>query len=401
MTRRHASHIRVEVIRSVARLEALAPEWDRLADGLRRPLLRHDWFASCIGTLHDPCDLTVVTARDDDRLVGVAPLVRAGHGATARLELIGVSTLHEPCGLLCDSPHARERLIAAMLDLGMPLALHRLETASGTATAIREAVGRRGLVMVRSTRSTLAVPVRGSWADYERGLSSRITGNLPRLRRRAARLGAVSVDVCTPTPDDVGRLMATVAAVEGSGWKGERGSALRCRRGLGAFFAAYVQRAARRGDLRIAMLRFGDRVAAVELALEAYDSWWQLKIGFEQDLASYYPGLLLTQALVQRTFERGLAAHEFLGSAAEWEERWLPERRSFEMCAVYPATLRGGRGLLADAIAVGRARWKRGASPPPAPVPATQAALRNGVPPRAGSPGDSRRRVADVGWGTA
>jgi CelD/BcsL family acetyltransferase involved in cellulose biosynthesis len=390
----------VAVIRTVADLEALAPEWDRLADGQRRPLLRHDWFASCIGTLHDPGDLAVVTVRDGHRLVGVAPLVRAGHGTAGRLELIGVSALHEPCGLLCDSPHARERLLAAMLELGTPLALQRLETASGTATAMREAVGRRGLVMVRSTRSTLAVPVRGSWADYERGLSSRITSNLPRLRRRAARLGPVRVEVCTPTPDDVGELMATVVAVEGSGWKGDRGSALRCRQGLGAFFAAYVQRAARRGDLRIATLRFGDRVAAVELALEAYDCWWQLKIGFEQELASYYPGLLLTQALVQRTFERGLSAHEFLGSAAEWEERWLPERRSFEMCAVYPATLRGGRGLFADALAVGRARWQRVASP--APEPATRdAGLGTRVPPCTGAPGDPRRHAAHRGWGAA
>ena len=78
----------IDVIRSIARLEALAPEWDRLADGLRRPLLRHDWFASCIGTLHDPCDLTVVVVRDGDRVTGIAPLVRAGQGAvgTARAD---------------------------------------------------------------------------------------------------------------------------------------------------------------------------------------------------------------------------------------------------------------------------------------------------------------------------
>ena len=51
----------IDVVRSAAGFEALAPEWDRLADGLRRPLLRHDWFASCIGTLHAPSDLTIVS----------------------------------------------------------------------------------------------------------------------------------------------------------------------------------------------------------------------------------------------------------------------------------------------------------------------------------------------------
>ena len=349
----------IDVIRSIARLEALAPEWDRLADGLGRPLLRHDWFASCIGTLHDPCDLTVVIVRDGGRVIGIAPLVHAGEGASARLELIGVSYLNEPSGLIYESAEARERLLAAVLALGTPLSLHRLETGSETAAALRAAVGRRGLVVVRETRPSLAVPMRGPWADYERGLSSRITGNLPRLRKRAARLGPVRVDVHSPSDADVGSLFATVVAVEGSGWKGERGSALRCRQGLGAFFEAYVRRAARRGELRIAILHFGDRVAAVEMAIEAHGRWWQLKIGYESGLGEYYPGLLLTYAMVRHAFERGLAAYEFLGSAAEWEERWQPERREFEMCVVYPATISGGRGLLADALAVGRQRWQR------------------------------------------
>jgi CelD/BcsL family acetyltransferase involved in cellulose biosynthesis len=369
--------VSIDVIRSIPQLEALAPEWDRLADGLGRPLLRHDWFASCIGPLHDACDLSVVTVRDGGRLVGVAPLVRAGDGGAARLELIGVSSLQEPCGLLYESAEARERLLAATIGIGVPLALSRLETASETTSAIRHAVGRRGVVLVRPTRPSLAVHVRGPWADYERGLSSRITGNLPRLRKRAAKLGPVTVDVHSPSDADAGALFATVVAVEGSGWKGERGSALRCREGLATFFDTYVRHAARRGELRIALLRFGDRVAAVELALEAYGRWWQLKIGYEHSLASYYPGLLLTHAMVQRAFERGLAAYEFLGSAADWEERWQPERRQFEMCVVYPATIRGGRGLLADALAVGRQRWQRLARRPPL---RDHAALRNGVP---------------------
>jgi CelD/BcsL family acetyltransferase involved in cellulose biosynthesis len=389
----------IDVIRSAAGLEALAPEWDRLADGLRRPLLRHDWFASCIGTLHDPCDLTIVVVRHGDRVTGIAPLVRAGRGAAARLELIGVSSLHEPSGFLYESAEARDRLLAAVLALGTPLSLHRLETASDTAAALRAAVGRRGLVVVRETRPSLAVAVRGPWADYERGLSSRITGNLPRLRKRAARIGPVRVDVHRPSVADVGSLFAMVVAVEGSGWKGERGSALRCRPGLGAFFEAYVHRAARRGDLRIATLLFGDRIAAVEMAIEAYDRWWQLKIGYESGLGEYYPGLLLTYAMVQHAFERGLAAYEFLGSAAEWEERWLPERRAFEMCVVYPATISGGCGLLADALAVGRERWQRVARRPVSQ--AGKAALGSRVPARAVSTTSAAGRDAGVVAGDA
>jgi CelD/BcsL family acetyltransferase involved in cellulose biosynthesis len=149
-----------------------------------------------------------------------------------------------------------------------------------------------------------------------------------------------------------------VIAVEGSGWKGESGSALRCRPDLRAFFTGYARREARAGRLRIACLRIGDRVAAVELAVEDHQRWWQLKIGYDHDLRPFYPGLQLTGEMVKRAHDRGLAAYEFLGSAADWEARWHPERRDFEVCLVYPAGLRGAAALVGDAASVASRRLR-------------------------------------------
>ena len=343
---------RVDVVTTLARFASMADEWDALAGRFGRALLRHAWFLSAAEALHAERDLRVVAIRRDGRLVAAAPLVVVPEGWTPRLQLLGVSALYEPSGLLYEDPPALRALAAAMVRLSRPIVLQRLEAGGPVPEAFRTAAGRLGVVVVRPTGPTVAVPVRGPWPAYEATLSSHIRNTLRRQRARAAKVGAVTIEVATPSEADVDTWLETVIAVEGSGWKGENGSALRCRPDLRSFFLAYARREARAGRLRIACLRIGDRVAAVELAVEDHRRWWQLKIGYDHELRSFYPGLQLTGEMVKRAHDRGLEAYEFLGSAADWEARWHPERRDFEVCLVYPPGLRGAAALADDATRV-------------------------------------------------
>ena len=172
---------------------------------------------------------------------------------------------------------------------------------------------------------------------YYAGLSSQITSNLRRLRRKAEKaFGLAAIVRRVPNPSEVDALLEQFIAVEGSGWKGRSGSALSKRADLSDFFRRYGRRAAAQGRLRVATLSFGGQTAAVELSVEAYQRMWQLKIGYSDALSQYYPGLQLTEASIRDTFQQGLEAYEFLGSAAAWEERWQPDVRHYRMLAVYP-----------------------------------------------------------------
>jgi CelD/BcsL family acetyltransferase involved in cellulose biosynthesis len=346
----------VAVIGSLQAFEALGPEWDALAGRFGRALLRHDWFLSCAEALHDERDLHVVTVRAGGRLVAAAPLVLVRQGWVPRLQLLGASVLHEPSGVLYEDEAALRALGAALAALGRPLVLQRLEAGGPVPAVLRGALGRFGVTVARATEPAAGVAIRGTWADYERGLSSQITGNLRRQRARAAKLGPVTTEVLTPGAADVDELLEVVVAIEGSGWKGRNGSALRCRPELRDFFVRYGRRAARAGRLRIALLRIGDRVAAVELAVEDFERWWQLKIGYADELRPFYPGLQLTADVVRRAFEHRLQSYEFLGAAAEWEARWHPDVRPFELCVAYPTTVSGGLALADDAC---RAAFRR------------------------------------------
>jgi CelD/BcsL family acetyltransferase involved in cellulose biosynthesis len=342
----------VDVLRSVEQLDAIGDEWDALAAPSATPLLEHAWVLACARAFHAPDALRIVTVRRQGRLIAAAPLATAPRSGIDRLELIGMARLHEPGGVLYADADALEDLLRAVTALGVPVTLERLEAASAVGKGLPAHLPRPGVLVVRPTASTLVVPIRGEWRAYEKTLSSRITGNLPRLRKRAAKLGEVRVEILRPTPDETPALLDTVMAVEATGWKGRRGSSLLAQADLRAFFTTYALAAARAGRLRIARLWFGSRLAAAELAVVAHRRWWQLKIGYDDALGELYPGLQLTHETVKGAFDDQLEAYEFLGSAASWERRWNPEERRHELVMFYPRSVSALGGLAIDAVGV-------------------------------------------------
>jgi CelD/BcsL family acetyltransferase involved in cellulose biosynthesis len=150
--------------------------------------------------------------------------------------------------------------------------------------------------------------------------------------------------------------MTTLMEVEGSGWKGIRGSSLRHNELLGRFFMNYSRLAAAEGILRIALLRIDDKVIAVQLGIEAYGRLWVLKMGYDEGHSRISPGFLLTAGVGRDAIERNLIAYEFLGSAEPWEERWGAQCRDYLTALVYPPTIFGAMAIMMDGISVIRRR---------------------------------------------
>lgn len=345
------------MLRSIRQLEAIRDEWDGVAAAFRTPLLEHDWFLSCAEAFHRESDLRVITVSERQSLTGAVPLVREASPGGSRLMLLGESRLYEPSGWVFASPGALGELAERVIGLGEPMVMQRLDADSPICGVLAALSPRRAITAVRGLTTSLTVVMRGTWDSYYAALSSHVTGNLPRLRRKAEReIGAMRFERVSPAPGDVDTLLDTFVRVEGSGWKGQRGSALAARTELRAFFRAYCRRAAGRGRLRVTTLSFGSNVAAMEIAVEAYNRLWQLKIGYNDALARFYPGLHLTRHSIEAAFEGRLDAYEFLGSAAPWEQRWAPDERRYRLLAVYPTT---AAGVITGCRDIAGAVWRR------------------------------------------
>jgi CelD/BcsL family acetyltransferase involved in cellulose biosynthesis len=315
---------------TLSELEELGPEWEELAERLHAPpFLRPGWIAAWWGAFgRGRLEIRVERRSEDGVLAALLPVARE-RGACA-----SPTNWHSPeFGLLSESEAASRRLCASLLgerarrvSLGF-LAPEQAELARAEALA-------QGLRVIRRTlQRSPHVPIEGDWESFRQRLSKGFRDELRRTRRRLDERGGVTFEVATGTGN--GSLLEQGFEVEASGWKGERGTAIRSRPADRRFYQEVARWAAERGWLRLAFLRLDGRALAFDLALEHAGVHYLLKTGYDPAFAELGPGSLLREEMLARAFRTGLRSYELLGAAEPWKLRWTSATRPRELVQVF------------------------------------------------------------------
>jgi CelD/BcsL family acetyltransferase involved in cellulose biosynthesis len=352
----------VRILRTIVELDGLAAEWAGLAARFGTPLQDHDWLACAAHSLHREEDLRIVTVREHGLLTAVAPMALSK--TQKHLVLLGSPALYEPGEWLHSSMSGLRHLAAALVEIGHAIVLDRVPARSAACELLPQMLRWQAVMIKRPTAESCTVPTKAPWEAYCATLLSRTRRKFAAARARAERERG-RVDIChtAPAPHEACQAVALFAGVEAGGWKARGGTALSTRPDLLRFFQRYATHAATLGRLRLAILRIDGVPAAVELGVQAYGRMWQLKVAYDEQFAAYSPGLLLVHSSIGATNAAGLEAYEFLGSAERWQEQWRPQRRRYELAAIYP--------LSANAIAtafddVTSHLWRKMQRPPQA-----------------------------------
>ncbi|MBW3558340.1 MAG: GNAT family N-acetyltransferase [Proteobacteria bacterium] len=363
--------IQLEIVSTLSRLEALAPEWDALADRSPSPLVRHAWFLAAARTYAANSELTVFTARRDGRLRAIAPMVVDRSGLTPRLRMLGFQS-PEPEAFLADDDEALEAVCSAVLSTGRAVVLPRLDAGSPEWRLLNELARRKGLAVPRPALKRYYMTVlQPDWAEFEAGMARKKRSDLKRRRNQLAEHGEIAFDVVSPDEDGVEAAFAELVRVEAASWKSGSRTAMVNRPLLEAFMREYARQAARQGKLRISTLRLNGQPIAVLMDVEHGGRLWGLKMGVDDRWAKYGPGVLGTHELIRWAVGRGLNGCEHLGEAEDWQRRWPFEERELSAFNFYPpsaaAAVALGRDLAGVAGRAAKRRLQRAtASPPPA-----------------------------------
>lgn len=343
------------IIRDVAALDGLAEAWDALAAPALSPMQQYAWARACAATFTGRRELHVVAVNESAGFA-VAPLVRR-RGVPGRVEFLGALELDEPADVIAADDASLALLAETLVRSGHPLLLKRIPAESPLVPALVRAYRGRGLVIHRRLGGFPWISLDESWTRPEERLNAGRRSDLRRARRIAEGIGPVHVEVLSPAPTDLGRLLREVFAVEAAGWKGRVGTALACDPVRQAFFRRYADAACRRGMLRIGFLRIGETPVAMQLGVEWGGRFWLLKIGYDEGFARCSPGSLLMVEMVRRAAGRGLASYELLGVSEQWTRMWTRAERPCVSLRAYPANGTGAAALAIDLATVGW--WRR------------------------------------------
>jgi CelD/BcsL family acetyltransferase involved in cellulose biosynthesis len=310
-----APRTRAVAVRRYADIEA---EWDELALRLNAPpFIRPGWFRAWHDAFGDG-NCEAMTVAEGGRLLGVAPIIESWTRLRAPVNY------HTPffTALGADDTVLRELSDALLARVNQRLEVRAIRTDDQLLAVLRSDASDRGMrVNERPMMRSPYVPIRGSWDDYERGLSKNLRKNLRRRRRRLEALGAATVTMHTGV-EDLPRYLDEAFHVEAAGWKGAIGTAMKSRTETRQFYTEVAEWAAKSGDLRISFLRVGGKPIAVDYSLESGSVYYSLKTGYDARYREYGPGAELTRALIERAFEERLDRFALLGATDEFKRAW-------------------------------------------------------------------------------
>jgi len=340
--------------------EALSEPWDRLADRLAvPPFFRPGWILAW-ACAFAPGKLSALTVTRDGELVGVLPLIVRGG------VLAGPTNWHTPVfGFLAADREVSAELAERLVSQARVRAdLSFLDPSDPNLAECRAAADRsRCSVIVRAVMRSPYIELSGTdWDSYRASLERKRRKDLERRRRRLDEEGSVSLDF-SPGQTDLERLLEEGFALEGSGWKDERSSAIRSDPTTHGFYTEIARWASARGWLRMAFLRLDGRPIAFDLCLEAGGATYVLKGGFDPEFRRFAPGMLLTYESLRRGFEQGLSSYELLGDDDPYKLGWTPTVRERVRFQAFSRSPRGwsshlawshGRAVARRALEVGR-----------------------------------------------
>lgn len=320
----------------------LLASWERLADERRAsPFLYPGWVLPwwrAFGIA--PLRLAVV--REGDEVVAALPLVMRRH------VLASPSNWHtaETALLARDEDAARELIACVLARRPSRASFAFLDRDADSTAMLREAIAHHGCAIYeRPLTNAPYVELDGDWEAFEERLPARERKELRRRARRLAEQGEVWLDVSDGS-DQLDVRFFEFVRVEGVGWKGQRGTAIRSQPKTLGFYRQVADWAARRGWLRLQTLRLDDASVAVGYALEAHGVQHSLKIGYDPAFRSYGPGVALMREVVRHAFEERLERIELLGGDDRHKLLWASGTRERVVLQAFSRSLAGRRDRL-------------------------------------------------------
>jgi CelD/BcsL family acetyltransferase involved in cellulose biosynthesis len=173
-----------------------------------------------------------------------------------------------------------------------------------------------------------AVVRRATLADgFDAVISARHQRNLGRLSRRLAEV--LEAPLMVSDQSESAGAAEDFMALEGSGWKGEAGTALRSNPAHAAYFNELCAGFRAAGRLQLLALGTADRSVSYKCNLLAGDAVFCFKIAHDESFARYRPGVQLELEMLERF--RDEMSEMWMDSCAApdsklFEDFW-PERR--------------------------------------------------------------------------
>ncbi len=322
-----------QIVSDVPAWDQLKTEWNLLLESSQThvPFLRHEflreWWDTCGGGEWEQSDLLVITARDGDRLVGIAPLF-LNHCKTGKLSLMFIGSFEIVDYLdFIVLPEYLDLFLKGLLSfLTTPeipswhqLDLYNILNESPSLAALEKACSEIGWnyqseVLQKSPHILLP----GDWEQYLAGIDKK---QRHEIRRKMRRAESSPVPVTWYVLSDPSQLDEdTLSFLDLMAQDEEKARFLTPR--MREQMTNTIRCAYDTGCLHLAFLEVDGVKAAGYMSFDYINRLWVYNSGINKALMEYSPGWVLLGYLLKWANENGYTEFDFMRGDEEYKYRF-------------------------------------------------------------------------------
>ncbi len=291
--------------RPLAACAGIEAQWTALAEAAAEPNVFHEpgFMLPAARHLRDAAGYGAIlvwrTDVEADELVGFWPMrgarrpLKIARGFQCRYASSGAPLLHR--GFAVEAATAMISFALAREPAGSGLMFPEIALEGPAARALRAAAALSDLASVELGGHLRACLWQGDGhsqlADTHH-LRKRIKAMERKLAEHGPVTGTLSAEVC-----EVKRDLEYFLALEASGWKARRGTAILADARDSAFYRMMIRQLARAGKAEVHSIEAGGRIAAAGVVLRSGEQSWYVKTAHDEELADASPGALLGLAI--------------------------------------------------------------------------------------------------------
>lgn len=313
-------------------LDGVAAEWLRLLDETPEPLpfIHPAWQRVWLDEFQDGRQLLLLSARQGDRLVGIAPFLRQEE----RLSLVGHYSICDYMDMVVrdeDEDVYASLLETLVADDWRELELRGLREESPTLRLLPEIAEQMGLQVTRELEAVSPrVDLPSTWDEYLGTLTKKDRHELRRKLRRLHSAGRVELRSVTSAEEAPAALDLVLRLMRES----RQDKARFMTPAMEQFFRRMVQALAPAGLIRIYVLDLDTVPVAALLCFDIGDSTYMYNSGYDPAFSHLSVGLLSKAMCINDAIERGCRWVDFLRGHESYKYDLGGRDRSIYRCLI-------------------------------------------------------------------
>ena len=332
----------ITVHESLESLDPLRPEWDALlADyPYSTTFSTYEWLASWWRAFRGEDELLVLAFRDStSALIGLAPFAITRHSHFSMpwrvLRLMGDGS-HDSDNLDMPVRPGYEGRFAESL-------LHFLQTRrrswhfaefntlppeSNSANAMWRLMEEKKWLAIEGRRPASAIPLPGTWEEFQRMLSSKEKGKVEYYTKRVQKKYDARFYKCTSESELPGCLEA-LYKLHQNRWQsvGQPGSFDSASRRQ--FYLEFGRLSLAQGRLEFWLLDLNGEPVAAQFGFRYGNTVSQLQEGFDRAYSTDSVGYVLRAYVIRELIAQGVRRYDFLGGAPGYKAKWGAKEGSY------------------------------------------------------------------------